>query len=379
MNRQSPAARRCLKLVEWPVLDRERWMAALAQRNSPPLLRRGPFDEMRPASIAKAQDGYGRWLGFLEFVGKLEPEREPADRINLDRFMEYLELLRGNGNRGHTIYGRASELKSAMRCLAPNADFSWLTSPGGTPLHSFLDMQSQEVETHDPAELYRWGIELMEKAITLNGPIRRRVMLRDGLLVAILASRGIRLRTMTELKLNQNIFRRDDGWFCYAEPEITKNKKPLAFSLRGSLTLWIDRYVKRERQELLGGKQHDAFWVNWNGDPLAQDGVTKRFYWLSEKRFGRAHWFGPHRARHSVITRVAEISPELYKAVPAMLSHTRRTAAEHYNHADGTASFQRFQEAVMDERRRTEALARNIFESRDSGRIGHAAEEEEEF
>ena len=153
----------------------------------------------------------------------------------------------------------------------------------------------------------------------------------------------------------------------------------MAFRLRNSLTPWVDRYVTHERQELLSGKYHDAFWVNWNGDPLAQDGVTKRFYWLSEMRFGRANWFGPHRARHSVITRAAEISPELYKAVPAMLSHTRRTAAEHYNHADGTASFQRFQEAVMDERRRTEALARNIFESRDSGRIGHAADEEEEF
>jgi hypothetical protein len=80
-----------------------------------------------------------------------------------------------------------------------------------------------------------------------------------------------------------------------------------------------------------------------------------------------------------VITRVAEISPELYKAVPAMLGHTRRTAAEHYNHADGNASIQRFQEVMIDERRQTEALARNIFESRDSGRIGHAAEEEEEF
>jgi site-specific recombinase XerD len=153
----------------------------------------------------------------------------------------------------------------------------------------------------------------------------------------------------------------------------------LAFHLRGSLVPWIDRYVARERQELLGGKHHDAFWVNWEGDPLAQDGVTKRLYWLSEKRFGRAHWFGPHRARHSVITRAAEISPDLYKAVPAMLGHTRGTAAEHYNHADGNASFRRFQEVVMDERRRTEALARNIFESRAPGRIGHADDEEDGF
>jgi hypothetical protein len=62
-----------------------------------------------------------------------------------------------------------------------------------------------------------------------------------------------------------------------------------------------------------------------------------------------------------------------------MLGHTRGTAAEHYNHADGNASFRRFQDVVMDERRRTEALARNIFESRAPGRIGHAAEEEDGF
>jgi site-specific recombinase XerD len=332
---------------------------------------------MRPASIAKAQDGYSRWLGFLIYTGQLDPTMEPGGRITLPRFLNYIELLHANGNRGHTIYGRVSELRSAMRCLAPNADFGWLTSPGGVPMHSILDMQSQEVETYDPAELYHWGIELMQKAITLNGPARRRVMLRDGLLIAILASRGIRLRTMTALKLHKNIFRRDDGWFCFAEPEITKNRKPLAFPLRGSLNPWIDRYVARERQELLGGKHDDAFWVNWSGDPLASDGVTKRFYWLTEKRFGRDRRFGPHRMRHCLVTSAADSGQEVYAAAPALLGHTQRVAAEHYNRSDGSAAFARFQEAIMDERRRTETLARNIFESRDPGRIGHAAEEED--
>jgi hypothetical protein len=137
--------------------------------------------------------------------------------------------------------------------------------------------------------------------------------------------------------------------------------------------------VIRERPELLAGKEHDFFWVNWSGDPLASDGVTKRFYWLTEKRFGRDRRFGPHRMRHCLVTSAADSGQEVYAAAPALLGHTQRVAAEHYNRSDGSAAFVRFQEAIMDERRRTETLARHIFESRGPGRMGQAAEEEDGF
>lgn len=379
MDSLSPAATRCISFDEWPAVDREKWQAALAQRHSPWPSRRGPFATLRPASIAKARNGYERWLGFLAHTGQLDPTTEPGDRITLPRFLDYVALLQACGNRGHTIYGRASELKSALRCLASDTDFAWLTSPGGVPLQNLLDMACRELETFDSKELFAWGLELMAKAISLNGPARRRVMLRDGLLLAILASRGIRLRTTSEMRLQKNVFRRDDRWFLQAEAAITKTEKQLAFPLPASLTPWLDRYVSRERPELLAGKEHDFFLVNWSGDPLASDGVTKRFYWLTEKRFGRDRRFGPHRMRHCLVTSAADSGQEVYAAAPALLGHTQRVAAAHYNRSDGSAAFVRFQEAIMDERARTEPLARNIFESRDPGRIGQATEEEDGF
>lgn len=42
-------------------------------------------------------------------------------------------------------------------------------------------MTRRAFAVHHPRMLYRWGFDLMKRALTLTGPRRRQVMLRDGL------------------------------------------------------------------------------------------------------------------------------------------------------------------------------------------------------
>jgi hypothetical protein len=98
----------------------------------------------------------------------------------------------------------------------------------------------------------------MEQALTLSGPKRRRVQLRDGLLIAMLAARAARLRTLFELKVG-DLRRDEEGWTFSAEPDSMKAENALSYGLPRSLAPWVDRYLVVERDELRDGAATTAF------------------------------------------------------------------------------------------------------------------------
>jgi hypothetical protein len=96
-----------------------------------------------------------------------------------------------------------------------------------------------------------------------------------------------------------------------------ETKRPIEYRLPNELTPYIERYLNVERRELLNGRSHDAFWVNWIGQPLGEVGVEKRIRWHPEKNFGVA--FGPNRFRHALGTAQAIASPANPAAGAAIL------------------------------------------------------------
>jgi hypothetical protein len=79
-------------------------------------------------------------LGALAHRGLLDPGEPPERRVTEARVMAYLDQLFNNGNAGHTVCGRLSELRGALRILAPAPDFGWLLRPGGADMGGRLDM-----------------------------------------------------------------------------------------------------------------------------------------------------------------------------------------------------------------------------------------------
>lgn len=359
--------RLCLPLTAWPEVDRRLWLAAITPGQKR-RFRLGPQPpEMPPATRRKTEGGYGRWLGFLTTSGRLAPAALPAMRVTEDAVAAWLDDLRAHGNADYTIVGRLDELKRAMAVLAPAQDFDWLTRPGGVPIRARLPMRRRALTVHHPRAMFEWGLELFEQARKLPGDDRRRVMLRDGVMIMLLAARAPRLRSLASLRLGGNVHREAEGWrIDFGEGDI-KTERALAYSLPAALEAALDRYVEVERTETLAGKVEDALWINWDSRPLGTRGVEKRIRWWSEKRFGKGASFGPHRFRYGIATAAPIEEPQAPTIGASVLGITRRTHDEAYDRGTRAAVAQRFHAGLAEERARTAVLARNIFARRRCG------------
>jgi site-specific recombinase XerD len=353
-----------MPLEEWPEGDRRRWQMALSPRGRRRITGRSRAAHLKPKSIEKYQDGYSRFLGFLAWSGRLDPQAPPEARVTDVVVAAYLDHLFDCGNSGHAIFGRLQELKAALRLLAPTAEFTWLLCQDGVGIRQRLDMTRRSFTIHHPRRLYGWGLQLMRRALTLTGPQRRRVMLRDGLLIALLAARAMRLRSVASLDLETRLRRIDDRWHVLLGPDDVKTGRPITYSVPPSLSAWIDRYVNVERVELLGGRFSPAFWIGWDGKPLGARGIEKRIRWQSAKEFGKGEAFGPHRFRYCVATVAPVEDPEAAANGASMLGITRSTYTEAYDRGERETAARAFLKALEVERAETEGLARRAFDQR---------------
>lgn len=337
-------ARRCLRREEWPEIDRLLWDRAFAPSRA--------FDAQPPrlaaASVVKFAEGYGRWLGFLVHCDALDPLASPADRVTRERADVYLAHLRSLGNSDYTMIGRFAELRRAMELIALDHDWTWLTAPDGTLLRALFGMRKRTFDVPPARVLFAWGVRMMATALPLMGDDRRCVMLRDGLIIAIFASRGIRLRSMASLELGRNVIREGEHWRLMLAEEDVKTRRPIEFGLPAALSPWMERYLTRERTELLQGRACAALWVNWSGEPLGYRGIDKRIRWWSAKRFGKA--FGPHRFRHALGSSATTEDPAVPGLGAAVLGITGAVYQEHYNRAKNTAAAARVHDVVRRER-----------------------------
>jgi integrase len=362
-----------LRLDAWPARDRTRWLQATTRSKARFVVGDNPADDLADASLAKAAAGYGRWLSFLASSGELDVDEVPGNRVTPERLARYIDDMRARGNRDTTVFGRLQELASVLRILEPGFDPRRVLAPGGAAVHGRLDLSPRPVEVHHPASLFEMGIDMMERAMILSAPRRRQVMLRDGLLFAVLALRPYRLGTIVSAQLGENVWKDDGRWWTNFAPPRVKNKRELTFPLPAALTPWVERYLAVERVELLNGGETQAFWVNWKGKPLRTRGLEKRIRWCSEKRFGPERTFGPHRFRYGVATVGPEIDPDHPTIGAILLGDSYRTADEHYNRAETHQASQRFAETIEEIRAATEPLAASIFGWRDGAETGEDA------
>ncbi|WP_439598188.1 hypothetical protein [Falsiroseomonas sp.] len=372
------ANRLCLPLSDWPEGDRQSWLAALAPGGTRRFSTGPQVPDMPAGTRRKVQGGYSRWLGFLDASGQLHMAACPCERVTEEAVAAWLDDMLGRGNADHTIVGRLDELRRAMAVLAPGEDFGWLTRPGGVPIRARLPMRRRALTVHHPLAMFDWGLSLVDQAKGLNGADRRRVMLRDGVMIMLLAARAPRLRSLTALRLGVNVHRDPEGWQIDLGEGDIKTRRPLGYGLPAVLEAALDRYVEVERAEMLAGRCEDALWISWDGQPLRAIGVAKRIRWWSEKRFGPYESFGPHRFRYGIGTIAPLADPEAPIIGAAVLGITRATHDEAYDRGSRASAASRFHAGLAAERAQTAALARNTFERRARGlgqpRVVDAAE-----
>jgi hypothetical protein len=407
-TRPLPKPKLVMEFEDWPEADRRLWTAGEWINAKP--RHPGLGSRLRPVTIRNAMRAYGRFLMVLEEAGELLPGESPAQRVTPERVATYLAALKAQDNRDNSIKVRLFDLRVAIRIMEPKAKLDWLTRPGGHSLDSLLKQEPREFPIIPSPVLYAWGIGLMEDemgerapgegeagqaagegtgrsrnnpaAVTIgNEPaggmrtrnasagrvaarydwseetlqIQRDRSFRDGLIIAILACRAPRLRSLADMRLDRHLrLVGEEFWLCFGKGDV-KNRKPIEYSLPEGLTPYIHRYLDEVRPRLLQDLRSEWVWVIDEGGRFQDIGIGQMIRRRSLASFG--HAFGPHRFRHALATTLAEEDPENPGLAAGLLGVTEQVVAGHYRRAKTTRTALRLQKQLAEERERTRLLA----------------------
>jgi hypothetical protein len=354
---QSPHPGRVLRLHEWPSLDQALWQEGLLPGDI--LDGRAYADGLRPTTIRNAARGYGRWLQVLQDTDPAALLLPPTDRATPARARRFLAALQAARNTNNTIKARFWEIRAALRIMRPEINLRWLNYPAGESLHAMLPTTLGQSNIQDIRELAQWGRDLMAEALAMPPSVARAVRYRNGLIIAILANRAPRLRSLATLRWGTGVVRSGDCYRLAFGVADMKGKRRLEYGLHPSLTAPIDHYIEVERPCLQGRRSHGAFWVNQAGNPLGQrgiDGVVRRG---SRARFGKA--FGPQEFRIALATASMIANPTTPGMIAAVLGNSPAVVEAHYALGGQLEAATQHQHTLEAEREQTRALARQAF------------------
>lgn len=319
-----------LSLADWPSQDRERWERAFKPGDR--------FEESSPgAHLASAtrrarQESYGRYLGFIADLHPKNLNLAPERRISPGLLAEYVEWRKRSPEHS-ALANDISLLRDALKLLSPNRDWSWLLNvakriaASSPPRHRKYHLVTSE-------RLYLLGIELMDAAAERAERLGRinkhhAVEYRDGLLIALLALVPLRSRTLTALRLNQQLTRVGDLWVLDIPGADTKTRRALDFPVSPEISKRIDIFVEQFRCRIPGANKHTGIWPSNKGTPMTSNGI----YEAVRKRTKKAFGFGVnlHRFRHAAASFWSIQDPANVRGVKDLLGHASfKVTEKHY-------------------------------------------------
>ena len=243
-------------------------------------------------------------------------------------------------NAPGTVLVRLQSLAVVLRWLAPEQERPWLRrilARLATLAQPVRDKRSRLQRADD---LVRLGCRLMAEAEAGAGlrPRVRARLYRDGLMIACLAYRPLRLGNFIGLELGRHLQRRGNGWWLEIPAAETKTRRPIALPFPEPLVAALERYLAHWRPQLAppgqAGPPCPALWLTEQNRGISPTHAHLRITRHTRAAFGRS--VNPHGFRDALATTVAIDSSELIGIVTPLLGHgAPGTAQRHYNLARG--------------------------------------------
>jgi integrase len=353
MSRNEPGSGRrlCLPIEQWPKADRAAWQQAIDCAN--PFGRNSAASAWAEATRAGTMAGYGRWLSWV-FENGTEMNGPPADRVTPSRVQAYIVDLRLI-NGGSTIVTRVEQLYNAIRVIAPDRDWRWLLRVQSALHARSVPVREKATRIRPTGELVKLGKALMhaaESAVT-KPPLKRAILFRDGLMIAFLACRPLRLSNLAMMTLKRHIVRQTSGYGLYFCGLEVKGGKPIETNVPDSLVGDFNRYLDHYRPILLtrGGRRRprecDAVWISRIAAPLNYKGIPDRVTKHTAAAFGRPLWV--HLFRDCAATTIATDDPKNVRSIISVLGHsTLATSEKYYNQARSLEASCRYHQILAD-------------------------------
>lgn len=346
MGRYHGAHRRPLPWAEWPAPDRAAWEALF--RDGGILDDPGAAIAWSPATRAKNGDGYAHWLGHLQRSGALDPAEPPTDRVTPERLRLYAEAL-GERCKPVGVLGRVVELACVVKKMAPDQSWKWLDRIIAG-LRTRADLHRRHEDLPPSSRLFELGRRLIAEAPDACSELAAALQHRDGLLLALLAARPLRMRNLAMIRLGRHLLPVDGHWRLRFAAGETKTGRPLELEVPDALVPAIGLYLDRHRPLLLArrGRWHGlrqeggpGFWISQDGTTMRPAALSDRLRAVTEAHLGVA--VGPHAFRTALATEVAERDPAHVRAAAPLLGHaTFAVTDRHYVQASAIAAGRRY-------------------------------------
>lgn len=339
-----------LHFEAWPRHHQILWEAGIR----PPLLPSDPCGagaKWRQDTLDIIISAWGRYCFYLLEMGWLDPSLSPGLLFGRDRVFAYLRHLREH-NKPSTILTRIVGLERALAVLAPELDRALLYRLISELKAHYIPISKRE-RLQESAALIELGFALMARArASVDRKRRNAALYRDGLQIALLAYRPIRLRNLSSMRIERHLKRSGRGWRVEFEGPEVKNDFPLEFDLPTALVPALDHYLDGAgpRRMLCGDRyQSNGLWVSHWWQQQDHNSIYGRLCKRTSDLFGLP--ITPHLFRDCAATSLALHDPEEVGLAHLILGNRLETCQKYYNLARALDA-SRVIQLAQDQRRR---------------------------
>lgn len=341
--------RKSLKLIDWPDVDRSRWLTACEKADW--FDEQGRAANWSPASQHDAQYLYGYWLRYLT---EKEPDlllEDLGSRVTPARIQSFVSDLKTHVSPV-TVVIYVDHWLMALRVLAPEQDWQHLTKLV-RHLKQSVTPNSKRHRLVETARLYQLGLDLMGpvEGVSSYKNMHCAVRYRDGLMIALLAARPLRRRTFTLIRIDEHLQYDGHSYYLSFRDYEIKNKRPAEYSIPTELNPYLAEYLKTIRPLFPRADTHTGLWCSMAGQALSSSAIYSAICKRTKVAFG--HPVNLHLFRDCAATSLATHAPESVLAGVEILGHTdTRALYTHYIHAQTQQAGKAYQAHLADRRQR---------------------------
>jgi site-specific recombinase XerD len=329
--RSTAASPRSLPVSEWPDADRQAWEAAC--RPGIRLKPGGSADYLAEVSREDFARRYGAFLEFLQRRGNLDLNAAAAAQVTPSNVEPYITELKARV-RSVTVWNCIYKLRRAAELLTPGNDYSWLAEIE-KDLALIMEPRSKFDRSVFTQLLAQAGLTLVAETQQFAKNDRDRARgVRNGLMIALLAHRPMRIKNFATLEIGRTFKQVQDSWWIALPRQSTKTKRLDERRVPEILNDAIDVYLKQSRPDLLGSREPTDFL--WISSRTGRRMTTKNLGTLISKITYRTLGVdvSPHLFRTAAATTAAMYGGSTPHLASAVLGHTdSRVTEEHYTRA----------------------------------------------
>jgi site-specific recombinase XerD len=303
------------------------WESIVAEGNI--LDGRGPGAHWAPTTKANTRKAYGYWLHWLDITDHLDLSADPLDRLTPKRIGAYINNLDGTV-ASSTIFTYILDLLRLAKAVTPDKNWAWLYNIKNRLWARAKPARDKTSKIRSSADLFRLGLSLMEVAeqSTDRDPLVIPQRYRDGLIIALLAARPVRLKNLAAIEIGRHLVRIDNTYWLRFDAAETKNAKHIEVPLPEVLTPRLERYRAIHRPKLLGTTTSNRLWISRFGTPLSDSVIRHHIKNRTREAFGDP--LTPHLFRDCAATSVAIEDPDHVRISAAILGHHSLATTQRY-------------------------------------------------